>query len=204
MPRVSAEQNPRPLGGALILAAGFGRRFGSDKRAYQLPDGRSLLEATVERYAEAYADLCVVLRPEDESLARRIRALPGNPEIALSPDAELGMGHSLAAGVRTIADHWQWASVGLGDMPFIATATLRELLDVFFSNGAESIVQPVHEGRPGHPVTFPGSCFAAMCRLEGDQGARAIVETAEQVIRHPVADKGVLDDVDTPAAAENQ
>lgn len=200
---MSAEQAPRPNGGALILAAGFGRRFGSDKRMHRLPDGRTLLEATLERYAEAYAELCVVLRPDDESLARHIRALPGNPEIAVSHDAELGMGHSLAAGARTIADHWQWVSVGLGDMPFVATTTLRELLDVFFANGAQSIVQPVHEGRPGHPVTFPGSCLAGMCRLEGDQGARTIVQTATHVIRHPVDDKGVLDDVDTPSAARN-
>lgn len=200
---MSAEQSPRPNGGALILAAGFGRRFGSDKRTYQLPDGHSLLEATLERYAEAYSNLCVVLRPEDEALARRIRTLPGNPKIALSRDAELGMGHSLAAGVRSIADHWQWASVGLGDMPFVSSTTLRALLNVFFDHAASSIVQPVYEGKPGHPVTFPGSYFAGMCGLEGDLGARAIVRTAAQVIRYPVDDRGVLDDVDTPAAAEN-
>ena len=201
---MSAEQNSRPKGGALILAAGFGRRFGSDKRRFKLPDGRTLLEATLERYAEAYAKLCVVLRPEDESLARRVRALPGNPEVALSVDAELGMGHSLAAGVRTIADDWEWASVGLGDMPFVSASTLCELLDVFFAAGGQSIVQPVYQGRPGHPVTFPGSCFGEMCGLEGDQGARTIVQHASNLIRHPVADAGVLDDVDNPAAIENR
>ncbi len=198
---MSAERADRPAGGALILAAGFGRRFGADKRTHQLPNGQTLLQATIERYAEVYASLCVVLRPGDESLTRQIRALPGNPEIALSADAQLGMGHSLAAGVRTIADDWQWVSVALGDMPFISSATLIELLDVFFAAAADSIVQPVFQGTPGHPVTFPKRCFSDLCRLEGDQGARTVLQNDGRLIRHPVTDQGVLDDVDTPAAA---
>ena len=198
---MSAERHVRPVGGALILAAGFGRRFGSDKRTHTLPDGRTLLQATCARYQEVYDRLCVVLRPEDEALARQIRALPGNPEIALAADARLGMGHSLAAGARTVSDEWKWASVALGDMPFVAAATLRELLEVFFARDAQSIVQPVCNGRPGHPVTFPGECFAELCTLAGDEGARTLLKNTDRLHRHPVGDQGVLMDVDTPAAA---
>lgn len=197
-----AESQTRPRGGALILAAGFGRRFGSDKRTHTLKDGRTLLEATVSRYAEVYADLCVVLRPEDESIARQVRTLPGSPEVALSVDAELGMGHSLAAGIRTIADHWRWVSVALADMPFISPTTLTELLDVFYAARASEIVQPVYQGTPGHPVTFPDTCFEQMSRLTGDEGARTILRNSEGLIRIPVSDPGVLADVDTPGAAQ--
>ena len=198
---MSADAATYPAGGALILAAGFGRRFGADKRAHKLPDGRTLLQATCERYAEVYEHLCVILRPEDEALARQVRAWPGNPEIALAADATLGMGHSLAAGVRTIADDWSWASVVLGDMPYIQAATLRQLLEAFFDRDAEYIVQPVCDGRPGHPVTFPGSCFAALCQLTGDEGARTLLKNSDRLLRLPVGDQGVLADVDTPEAA---
>ena len=198
---MSADEPTRHDGGALILAAGFGRRFGSDKRAHRLPGGQTLLQATCERYAEVYERICVVLRPEDETLARRIRRLPGNPEIALATDARLGMGHSLAAGIRSIGEEWHWASVALGDMPYVGAATLRELLGVFFAEDARRIVQPTYDGTPGHPVTFPGDCFAEMCQLQGDQGARALLKGNERLLQHPVPDPGVLDDVDTPDAA---
>ncbi len=197
---MSAETRVRPIGGALILAAGFSRRFGSDKRAHTLPDGRTLLEATLARYSEVYSHICVVLRPDDRALARQVRSLAGNPEVALAPDAALGMGHSLAAGIDAIADHWQWASVALADMPFVRKGTLAELLDVFFATEAQSIVQPIYRGTPGHPVTFPSSCFAGLRALTGDQGARSMLRDNEHLIRHPVADRGVLDDVDTPGA----
>jgi molybdenum cofactor cytidylyltransferase len=198
---VSADNPIRPVGGALILAAGFGRRFGSDKRAHKLPGGQMLLQATCERYAEVYERICVVLRPEDEALARQIRGLSGTPEIALATDARLGMGHSLAAGIRTVGKEWRWASVALGDMPYIRAATLSELLDAFFAKDAQRIVQPAFNGIPGHPVTFPGDCFEEMRQLQGDQGARALLSDNERLLRYPVSDPGVLDDVDTPEAA---
>ena len=199
---MSAETQARPTGGALLLAAGFGRRFGSDKRTHTLADGRTLIEATLARYAEVYEHLCVVLRPDDEALARQVRTLPGHPEIALAADAELGMGHSLACGVRTIADHWQWASVALADMPSVSKTTLKGLLDTFFAARGERIVQPVYEGTPGHPVTVPGRYFTQLSRLEGDEGARSVLRQADDLIRVPVTDPGVLEDVDTPSAAE--
>jgi molybdenum cofactor cytidylyltransferase len=195
---VPAEPTSLPPGGALILAAGFGRRFGSDKRTYRLPDGRTLLEATISRYASVYSGLSVVVRPEDAELERMLGALPARPRVVHAPDASLGMGHSLAAGIRAIPDEWQWVSVALGDMPFVTAATLRELLNVFFSAGGQSIVQPEYEGQPGHPVTFPSVYFPQMAALQGDEGARTVLRQADSVIRHPVLDAGVLQDVDRP------
>ena len=54
--------------GAIVLAAGFGRRFGSDKRIAAL-NRKSVAETTLTAYASVFAHLRVVLRPEDEALA---------------------------------------------------------------------------------------------------------------------------------------
>lgn len=194
-----ADKAGRPSGGALILAAGFGRRFGSDKRRYRLSDGRTLLQATLARYAEVYPEVCLVLRPGDGALASVAKGLPTRLQIAISEDAALGMGHSLAAGVRRISANWDWVSVALGDMPFVEANTLRDLLRIFESSPVGSIVQPTFNRTPGHPVTFPSSCFPDMAGLEGDQGARPVLAAhADMLIRHPVNDPGVLQDVDVP------
>lgn len=196
---MQADPSEKSAGGALILAAGFGRRFGSDKRQHRLADGRTLLRATLDCYAAVYSEICLVLRPEDEALAATTAELSVPVRIAVSEQAADGMGHSLAAGIGSILGEWDWASVALGDMPFTKTQTLRELLGVFHESPAGSIVVPVFEGAAGHPVTFPASCFAEMLRLTGDRGARPVIAAHEdQVIRHPVADPGVLQDVDEP------
>ncbi|WP_313223791.1 NTP transferase domain-containing protein [Stutzerimonas nitrititolerans] len=59
--------NPECIG--LVLAAGTGQRFGSDKRCAKLADGNSLLRVTVLRTQEAFSDVRVVLKAEDDAQA---------------------------------------------------------------------------------------------------------------------------------------
>lgn len=197
---MSVDAGTRPAGGALILAAGFARRFGSDKRRHRLPQGPTLLEATLRRYAEVYQEICLVLRPGERELEKLAAALSVPVHIAISRDAEFGMGHSLAAGARRISTRWRWASVALADMPFINRATLADLLEAFFASPPGSILQPVYQSRPGHPVTFPAEYFPELAALTGDQGARPVLARHHScLVRHPVDDPGVLQDVDLPS-----
>jgi len=185
-------------GGALILAAGFARRFGSDKRRHALPDGDTLLDATLRRYAEVFVHVAVVIREGEDDLAAALRAVCPDVRIVIAADAALGMGHSLAAGIRAVADDWSWVAVALGDMPWVRAATLSTLVHAFGALDGEAVLQPVVGDRTGHPVLFGSACFGELARLTGDTGARAVLE------RHPVHrlvvdDPGIFQDLDRPA-----
>ena len=178
--------------GVLILAAGRARRFGSDKRQHRLADGRTLLETTLAAYRAVFPKPLVVLRPEDAAWADRLaEAVP-----VYAQDADLGMAHSLAAGVRA-ARRWDFLLVALGDMPCIQPGTLRRLQAAM--TGPERIVQPIHRGLPGHPVGFGRAHYDALERLTGDQGAKNILQAhQEKIFAVPVDDPGVLQDIDRP------
>lgn len=185
-------------GAVLILAAGRGRRFGSDKRRARLPDGRTLLGATVARYGEVFDRVIVVLRAGE--------ALPADcagagVEAVGAPRADRGMGASLADGVGACADA-PWLFVALGDMPWVRTPTLRTLRRAAEDApaGDSPVIQPLHDGRPGHPVGFRAPLFPALARLDGDVGARPVVRAAGRILRVPVDDPGIRRDADTPAA----
>ena len=107
--------------GAILLGAGLGRRFGSDKRLAVLGQ-RTVAETTTQVYAGAFEQLRIVLRPGDTALAK---LLAPYGQIVFAEQAHLGMGHSLAAGFTDLS--WQWAFVGLLDMPFVGNATLATL-----------------------------------------------------------------------------
>lgn len=187
-------------GGALILAAGFARRFGSDKRRFKLPDGTTLLVATIRRYAAVFANVVVVIRATDDDLADELLTACPGVRIVRAHDAQLGMAHSLAAGIRAIADQWSWVAVALGDMPWIRTHTLRRLLETFEDRGTSCIVQPGSGDRTGHPVLFDAICFAELTRLSGDTGARPVLERhRDQVLRVAVDDPGIFADLDQPS-----
>ncbi|MCX2890947.1 MULTISPECIES: nucleotidyltransferase family protein [Pseudomonas] len=179
---------------ALVLAAGRGTRFGSDKRRATLADGRSLLAHSVERAKAVFDDVRVVLRTGERG---EDLGLPAGYRVVASADAASGMGHSLAAGAGSLDDSQARAvAILLGDMPWIELATLRRLAEV---SSASNIVLPRHAGQQGHPVIFGRDFWPALRQLAGDEGARAVVQAhRDRCVVVEVGDAGVLLDVDTP------
>lgn len=187
--------HPPPRVGIIMLAAGVSRRFGADKRQALLPDGRGLLDASLEAVPPAFDLRLLVLRPGDEALAALFRE--HGWESLLAADAGLGMGHSLAAGIRAARD-WEGALIALADMPFIQARTYLRLAQALTRH---DIAVPVHRGRRGHPVGFRRSLFGELASLAGDRGARALLERhGDRCHELEVEDAGVLRDIDTPAA----
>ena len=180
-------------GGAVILAAGESTRFGSDKRNFRLAGGRTMLEVTLAAYQGAFDEIFLVLKPADEAWAHRLAAL--RPVYA--SDAALGMGHSLAAGVRA-GRRLDFLFIALADMPHVQATTLNRLK--YAMAGAASIVQPDYRGTPGHPVGFGSAYFGELERLTGDAGAKRVVAAhSDRIVRIDVDDPGVLQDFDVPA-----
>ncbi|HBO4504746.1 TPA: nucleotidyltransferase family protein [Pseudomonas aeruginosa] len=180
----------------LVLAAGQGRRFGSDKRLARLADGTTLLAASVARAREAFAEVRVAVRAGDTPASL---GLPAQQRLVHSLDASLGMGHSLAAGVAAARNSTARAiAVLLGDMPWIAADTLERLAAMATP---EAIVFPLYDGQRGHPVLFGRAFWDALAQLDGDQGARRVLQAYRPAwCEVPCDDPGVLRDVDTPAA----
>ena len=185
-------RSPECIG--LVLADGTGQRFGSDKRCAKLADGNSLLRATVLRTQEAFSDVRVVLKAEDDAQAL---AIPPGVQLVRAAHAKQGMGSSLAAGIQSLA-HSQATAVAvlLGDMPWISAATLRQLRA---QADAEHIVVAYCEGQRGHPVLFGRRFWPELMQLQGENGARGLIAShAQQVIAVTLDDHGILRDVDRP------
>lgn len=198
-----SEATESRTGAVVLLAAGRSRRYGADKRQHRLPDGRTLLDHSLALYAGAFDRCFLVLRPDDPEPTPPAD-LAGSIEIVRAADADQGMGHSLAAGAAAAAPG-TYLFVALADMPWVEPATLQVLraaLEQALESSPDVIVQPVHAGRPGHPVGFAGRCRDALATLTGDVGARGVLERFPALrITVAVDDPGVLRDLDRPEDA---
>ena len=177
----------------ILLAAGSSRRFGSAKLLHRLPDGIPMAVVAARRLRQSCDRTIAVVQPGSNSL-EELLAEEG-VDVVVSRESILGMGHSLAAGIRasSIASAW---IIALADMPYIEAATYQYVA-MALRNGA-SIAAPEFNGLRGHPVGFAGHWYARLSALNGDEGARSILVTnPEDILLLPVRDPGILRDVDT-------
>lgn len=178
----------------ILLAAGQGSRFGSDKLLHRLPDGTPMAVAAARNLRPACDRLLAVLRPGSETLAGLLAAV--GCETLICPQAEAGMGHSLAAGVRASPAAAGWV-VALADMPFIAPGSHQAV--VAGLRAGASLAACEFKGRRGHPVGFAGQLFDQLVQLSSDQGGKPILAAHRQaLVLCPVDDPGVLRDIDRP------
>ena len=183
----------------VLLAAGRGERFGGDKLLVPLPAGphagAAVGLAACRNLRAALDEVVAVVRTGDDALAAAF-AREG-AQVVVAERATEGMGASLAAGIAAAGDADGYV-VALGDMPWIAPATIRGVADALA--GGASIAAPRFGGRHGHPVGFAAAHRAELVALRGDEGARSIVRTHAPAVRGvDVDDPGVLRDVDVPA-----
>lgn len=182
----------------MILAAGFSRRFGADKLLASLTlagDTAPLLVHSLRPWLQVFDRVSLVVRPQC-GLREAVGDLP-SVDWVVAEQAALGMGHSLAAGVAANGDAAGWL-VGLADMPLLpvsAIAGVRSLLEA----GAP-LAAPDYAGRRGHPVAFAASYRDELLALQGDAGARQIVQRdAQRLQSFAINAVGVLTDIDVPA-----
>ncbi|TAL00039.1 MAG: nucleotidyltransferase family protein [Aquabacterium sp.] len=185
----------------LILAAGQGTRFGADKRLAVMPDGRTLLASSLQPYVGVCRPLLVVIRPDD--MAAHDVAKACGAQIVVCTDADRGMGHSLAEGARALLEMPGVAGgglkgvlIGLADMPRVSCTCLQALQQALLAS--DRPVAPVHQGTLGQPRALPARYLPALARLQGDQGARHLLDWQREALLLDVEDPGVLLDVDTP------
>lgn len=184
----------------LLLAAGRGMRFdpeGHDNKLLAKLPGTSLcvVEAAALSLLAVVPVLAVVPSLQSE-LAQRLAGL-GCKLVACGTEPQ-GMSASLMCGVRYSLDAAGWI-VALGDMPFVQSATHAALLAAL--QGGVAIAAPSYRGKRGNPVAFSAAHREQLLQLQGDQGARSLLQRYP-VHQVPVEDAGILRDIDTRADLE--
>ena len=188
----------------IVLAAGAGRRMGGEPGSkLLLPYLGEPLVVHVARKALAVCDPVVAVtgcNAEAVALALRETASAGL-RIAHAPDWREGQACSLRAGLEVLASEMAEDIAGvlvfLGDQPLVCLETPKALT-AMFRDHPRDFVAPRHHGRRGNPVCIPRAWFARIMGLEGDVGARVLLDHPNARLRLvDVDDPGVLRDVDT-------
>ena len=176
----------------ILLCGGSARRFGSDK----LMAGDVPLAVRAARNLRDGAGHVLAVIPLGKAALRDALEADGC-EILETDRTARGMGASLAAGVEATARAAGWI-VALGDMPVVSPRTI-EAVRRALEAGARLAAPHDAQGRRGHPVGFADSLRAELLALDGDVGARGVLERHADALERVVTDDpGIFVDIDTP------
>lgn len=189
---------------AVVLAAGASRRFGSDKLLHPLTQQgmtRPLAAHSLLPWLEAFAHVTVVVRPGADAFCRAIETALGAASAAairwvVCTDAAQGIAASLGCGVRTNPDAAGWL-IGLADMPMVPVAAITGGREALLAGAA--LAAPTFKGRRGHPVGFAAHYYDELLGLQGDVGARGLLERdIAKLVYTEINNDSIFTDIDVP------
>lgn len=183
---------------AIVLAAGRSSRMGHFKLLAEVAGAPMLLHAVRAALASRAKPVIVVTGNQATEVAHALAGLAVT--IAHNPDYASGLAGSLKAGARAVPGDCAGALILLGDMPQVTSAHIDRLIAAFAPG---RIVVPVHAGRRGNPVLWPRELFPHLLALDGDAGARRLLDQfADRITEVEIADAAIFTDIDTPEALE--
>lgn len=187
--------------GIVLPAAGSSQRLGKPKQLLAFR-GKTLLKHAVETaLAAGGVGTVVVIGAEATRMREELKDDP--VEILVNQRYKQGMASSLTAGLRLIVEKYpdiDGALIMLCDQPFVSGEHLRKLVQVQHDSG-KAIVSSYYQNRAGVPALFHKTLFSGLLQLQGDRGARELIEQYEDESERVPFEPGALD-IDTSEAAE--
>jgi molybdenum cofactor cytidylyltransferase len=180
----------------MILAAGAATRMGRLKQVLDYGGGTLVRHAAAQALGANFDPVIVVVGAESEKVRVSLAAVP--VQIAENPDWQLGMGSSIACGMRALADTAPDApalAILLADQPLITAEHLRRMRAMLSPDSVA--VAAEYGGSLGVPAIFNRNVFPALLSLSPHAGAKQLLRNlGQKVIAFPLPEGAA--DIDTP------
>ena len=181
---------------ALVLAAGPSRRLGRPKQLE--PWGGMTLLDRVLRNIRAWPvdETWVVLGASSDEVMEQVDF--GDAGIIVNPEWEEGLASSLRAGLDALARSRgaDAALIVLGDQPDIDPEVVRQIITRYEETGAMAVV-PKYRYTWGNPVLVDKVLWSRLMSIEGDQGARKLLQAHPEWVEEVWVETLPPRDVDT-------
>jgi molybdenum cofactor cytidylyltransferase len=182
---------------AVILAAGESRRMGEPKQLLPFA-GKTMLECVIDAFTTQMVDqILVVLGHRADEIARHL-GVAGRVD---NSNYKAGMFTSVQAGLHALPAETKLVMLGLCDQPRLQRATVEKLVTEFTGK----ILIPAFKGRQGHPLLFSARYVPEILAMgETLTLKHFLANHPDEIARSPVADEGVLVDIDDRASYERE
>jgi CTP:molybdopterin cytidylyltransferase MocA len=188
---------PRLRIGAVLLAAGGGRRMGGVAKPLIRLQGVPLISRHLVALSGAGVDEVVVVTGHarhaiEDEVRSFVVTLAHNDAHA---DGQQG---SVRVGLAALSGSFDAVIIVLADQPLIGASDLTELIGAFKKRPAGHVVVPMVEGRRGNPVVIDDVALARVLASDANLGCRHLIDREPGLVHvHETANTRFVTDLDT-------
>ena len=179
----------------VVLAAGQSSRLGTPKQLLRF-NGKSLLQHSVQEALRTELPVIVITGSNSDLIKDDLKGF--NITIVENKRWEEGMSTSIHCGLialRNLNHDIDGIIFMVSDQPFVSATLLTNLLRAQNESGLP-LAASRYAGRLGTPVLFHKNFFDALMDLQGDTGARKLIEKNKNLATEVSFPEGVID-IDT-------
>ena len=190
---------------SILLAAGLSSRMNGENKLTKKIKGIPLINYTIKNIlGSSVNELIIVLGHEKEAIENLIEK---NKKIKVVYNKEYknGISTSIKIGLKNISKYTEAFFICLGDMPSVNQNIYNKLIKARYNYNKKlnrkhkkDIFIPVYDEINGNPILFSSLMKSQIMSLEGDKGAKTIVNSnSDKALSIKINNKSVIEDFDT-------
>jgi molybdenum cofactor cytidylyltransferase len=188
---------PRLRIGAVLLAAGEGRRMGGVVKPLIRLQGVPLISRQLVALSGAGVDEVVVVTGHARAaIEEQVRSFVVT--LAHNEAHAQGQQGSVRAGLAALNGAFDAVFILPSDLPLISAADLTELIGAFKKRPAGHVVVPVVNGQRGNPILLDETAHAQILASDTNLACRNLIERQPELVHvHQTANTRFVTDLDT-------
>ena len=180
---------------AILLAAGQSKRMFGENKLTKTIQGIPLIKHSIKNILDSTIDELVIVLGHEKEVIEKLIAKNEKIKCVFNKDFQTGIASSIKIGLSHLSKNTQAFFICLGDMPFVNESIYNLLVK---SKNNKEIIVPKYKNQQGNPVLFDKKMKEKLMMIEGDLGAKKILElNKEKIFNININNSAIIIDFDT-------
>jgi len=180
---------------AILLTAGQSKRMNGENKLTKEIKGSPLIKLSVKNILASSIDELIVVLGYQKEIIEKLIDKNEKIKFVFNKDFESGMASSIKTGLNNLSEKTEAFFICLGDMPMVNKDTYNQLIK---SRNNKEIIVPTLKGQQGNPILFSKSTKEKIMTIQGDVGAKKILElNKNKILNVEVGNQSIRKDFNT-------
>jgi molybdenum cofactor cytidylyltransferase len=164
---------------AILLAAGQSKRMIDENKLSKKFQNTPLINHSIKNILSSHIDELIIVVGYQKEIIENLIKKNNKIKIIFNKNFETGMASSIKVGLSLLSKKTEAFFICLGDMPMINKKIYNQLISY---KNKKDIIVPTYNGIQGNPVLFPKFMKPSIMSINGDVGAKKILEQNKEKI----------------------